>query len=137
MPTADLKGLRVTHDLSEFDENAEGILVLEDKNVLDEDGDALTSVAVAEQAKAKKNIENRMKKTAYSALDENELENPGQTRILSQYDEEIDGPKRRVRFFFFFFQISMPVERRPGRLTRSLPCGLSSYFCFLGFRAWW
>ncbi|KAI9346816.1 SART-1 family-domain-containing protein [Zopfochytrium polystomum] len=90
----DLKGLRVGHDIGDIKDE---ILVLSDRRILDEDADEdeLVSVAVADKERLKKNLENKSKKKAYNAYDDDEFKAPGQKRsLLSHYDEEIDRPVR-------------------------------------------
>ncbi|KAI8843576.1 SART-1 protein [Chytridium lagenaria] len=88
--SADLAGLRVAHDLSNIKDD---VLVLADKRVLDEDADEdeLVSVALAESERLNQNLTNKKGKPGYSAYDDQFDSKP---RLLSQYDEEIDGPIR-------------------------------------------
>ncbi|KAJ3322343.1 hypothetical protein HDU76_013896 [Blyttiomyces sp. JEL0837] len=91
---ADLKGLRVGHGLDDIKDE---ILVLADKGILDEDNgdDELVSVAITDKERIAKNLENKKKKPVYNVHDDDEFLNPGQKKsLLSQYDEEIDGPMK-------------------------------------------
>ncbi|KAJ3401518.1 hypothetical protein HDV05_000394, partial [Chytridiales sp. JEL 0842] len=88
--SAHLKGLRVGHAMSDLKDD---ILVLADKGVLDEDEaeDELVSVSIADKERARKNMENKKKQTGYKAYDDDDPFG-GKKSLLSQYDDEIDGP---------------------------------------------
>jgi U4/U6.U5 tri-snRNP-associated protein 1 len=95
--SADLSGLKVAHDLAEFDDGGEVILTLKDSGVLDEDEDGiqLTNVNLEEREKLRKNLDNKKKKPGYNVYDDEEFTiGGGAKNILSQYDEELEGPKR-------------------------------------------
>lgn len=95
--SADLSGMKVAHDLAEFDDGGEVILTLKDSGVLDEDEDGiqLTNVNLEEREKLRKNLDNKKKKPGYNVYDDEEFTiGGGAKNILSQYDEELDGPKR-------------------------------------------
>ncbi|BFZ59276.1 hypothetical protein YB2330_000282 [Saitoella coloradoensis] len=94
---ADMAGVRVGHDVDEFAAGEGAILTLKDQGILDEeDGDELENIAMVERARLEKNLENKKKKT-YVGYDDAEFEDePGAERkILSKYDEELEGPKKR------------------------------------------
>lgn len=82
----------VGHEVDDLAEDEEHVLVLRDSNVLDdhEDGDELVSLAVADKEKTKQYQEAKKLRAAHEAY-ENQS-----TSILSQYDEEIIGPPKRV-----------------------------------------
>ncbi|CAG8534606.1 1459_t:CDS:10 [Ambispora gerdemannii] len=88
--TASLAGLQVAHKLEDFNDGQERILVLKDSGILDNE----------EQARLHKNLENKKKKPAYVAYDDEEFlfgvsnSQRSGTGILSHYDEEIEGPKK-------------------------------------------
>ncbi|KAI8919005.1 SART-1 protein [Powellomyces hirtus] len=94
---SDLKGLRVDHDLEDVMAGGESILTLKDSTIaeLEEEGDVLQSVQLADSERNRKNMDNKKKKGAYNVYDDDEFGNVGTKRnILSQYDEEIDGPQK-------------------------------------------
>ncbi|RIA92964.1 SART-1 protein [Glomus cerebriforme] len=92
--------MQVAHDISEFQDGKERILVLKDSSILEneEEGDQLVSVQLEEQQKLKKNLENKKKKPIYTGYDDEEFNFGGggisKKNILSHYDEEIDGDRR-------------------------------------------
>ncbi|RUS29059.1 SART-1 protein, partial [Jimgerdemannia flammicorona] len=94
---ADLTGLKVAHDLSRFKDGGEIILTLKDSAILENDeGDQLTSVQIEDHERLQKNLDNKKKKPGYLAYDDDEFTLAGGQKrdILSQYDEDIDGPKK-------------------------------------------
>ncbi|KAF7238347.1 U4/U6.U5 tri-snRNP-associated protein 1 [Varanus komodoensis] len=96
----DLKGLTVEHTIDSFREGETVILTLKDKGVLEEEGgDVLVNVNLVDTEKAKKNVELRKKKPDCRPYEEEEsvddmvvLKHKG---ILSKYDEEIEGEKKK------------------------------------------
>ncbi|KAJ3160136.1 hypothetical protein HDU86_000972 [Geranomyces michiganensis] len=100
---ADLKGLRVDHALDDvLLAGGESILTLKDGTIaeLEEEGDVLQSVSLADADRDRRNNENRRKKTAYNVYDDDdeEMMTGGKRNILAQYDEEIDGPQKGTGF---------------------------------------
>lgn len=95
-----LKGLKVDHDMGTFKEGKTVILTLKDKGILDDDNaDVLMNVNMLDDEVAKKNTENKKKKFDYKPYDEAEEDEYGtlkEKEILSKYDEEIDGEKRKT-----------------------------------------
>ncbi|XP_061429673.1 U4/U6.U5 tri-snRNP-associated protein 1 [Lethenteron reissneri] len=96
----DLTGLSVEHDIETFQEGQTVILTLKDKAILDEeDGDVLVNVNMVDKEKADKNVELKKKKPVYQPYAEDEsvddLAIMRQRAVLSKYDEEIDGEKRK------------------------------------------
>ena len=89
--SADLSGLRVSHDMDDLLENGEAVLVLKDSTIMEneEEGDELISIVVAEKEQLRRNLDNRTKKPGYSAYDEDEAQGVRRS-ILYQYDEEED-----------------------------------------------
>ncbi|CUS14588.1 unnamed protein product [Tuber aestivum] len=90
----DLTGVRVGHDLGELD--GEGtVLTLKDTTIgeNEEEGDELISTDLAERERLKERLDLKKKKPTYNAY-EDEGED-GEKRILAQYDEEIDGKKKK------------------------------------------
>lgn len=95
----ELKGLKVQHKVDSFAEGQTVILTLEDKGVLDEKEDVLVNVGLVDKEKAEKNVELRKKKPDYKPYDEEEsvddMVSFKQQSVLSKYDEEIDGEKKK------------------------------------------
>lgn len=88
----DLAGKRVGHELGSF-EDGDQILTLRDAAVDGEDDeDELENVELREHEKRKERQELKKKKPVY---DPNEVDEMGEKKLLSQYDEEIDGKKRK------------------------------------------
>ncbi|GBC04195.1 hypothetical protein RclHR1_05560015 [Rhizophagus clarus] len=92
--------MQVAHDISDFQDGEERILVLKDSSILEneEEGDQLISVQLEEQQKLQKNLENKKKKPIYTGYDDEEFNFGGggipKKGLLSHYDEEIEGDKR-------------------------------------------
>ncbi|KAL3873610.1 hypothetical protein ACJMK2_036706 [Sinanodonta woodiana] len=95
-----LKGLKVEHDITNFQEGKTVILTLRDRGVLDEeDGETLINVNMIDDEKAAVNVENKKKKPDYNPYDDGEEDEYGVFRpkeVLSKYNEEIEGPKKKV-----------------------------------------
>ncbi|KAL1648856.1 hypothetical protein SLS58_002036 [Diplodia intermedia] len=90
----DLAGVKVAHEFDQLDEGEEHILTLKDAAVDDEDaGDELENLGLAESERVKERLDSKKRKRAY---DPNDIDESGQASILAQYDEEIDGKKRKV-----------------------------------------
>ena len=79
--------------MEDLAEHGEEILVLKDSLVLEEGEDELVSVQVEEKERLRKNLDNKTKKQLYNAYKEDDTNDS----LLSQYDEEILGPKKKVR----------------------------------------
>ncbi|KAI8603911.1 SART-1 protein [Dissophora ornata] len=86
-----LAGLRVGHDMSDFQEGEERILTLKDSTILEneEQGDELINIQMTEQERLEKNLENKKKKNrpVYSGYDDDEFVLGNKKGLLSQYDE--------------------------------------------------
>nr|XP_056709430.1 U4/U6.U5 tri-snRNP-associated protein 1 [Euleptes europaea] len=96
----DLKGLTVEHTIDSFQEGETVVLTLKDKGVLEEEGgDVLVNVNIVDKEKAKKNVELRKKKPDYKPYEEEESVDDmviyKHKNILSKYDEEIEGEKKK------------------------------------------
>ncbi|KAM8938986.1 U4/U6.U5 tri-snRNP-associated protein 1 isoform 2-T2 [Pelodytes ibericus] len=96
----DLQGLTVEHKMESFNEGQTVILTLKDKAILDEDAsDVLVNVNLVDKERAEKTVELKKKKPDYKPYDEDEnVEDMAILRpksILSKYDEEIDGEKKK------------------------------------------
>ncbi|KAJ3278253.1 hypothetical protein HK104_002516 [Borealophlyctis nickersoniae] len=116
-------GLRVEHQLEDVLGGGETILTLKDATIEanEAEGDVLQSVALAEAEKNRKNEENRKKKTAYNAYDDDEFLTPGTRRnILSHYDEEIEGPKRVGFTLNQAGAVDMSEEERRQKVSQDL-----------------
>jgi U4/U6.U5 tri-snRNP-associated protein 1 len=87
----DLAGVKVGHELDQFDNGAEQILTLKDAVIGEEsEDDELENLDLREDEKLKKRLELKKKKPVYNPMDDEEN---GPRGILQQYDEEIDGKK--------------------------------------------
>ncbi|KAJ5539360.1 hypothetical protein N7513_007692 [Penicillium frequentans] len=85
----DLAGVKVGHAIGAFEGGEDHILTLKDAAVDDEeDGDELEDVHLAEKERTEEKLELKKRKPVYDPTAENQ-------GILSQYDEEIDGKKRK------------------------------------------
>ncbi|KRY86123.1 U4/U6.U5 tri-snRNP-associated protein 1 [Trichinella pseudospiralis] len=92
----DLSGFTVLHAKDEFLEGKETILVLQDKDVLDDGEDVLINPTLVEQQQWKRNVENRKKKPDYDPFEE-EVDEFGMLKekvLLKKYDDEIFGIKK-------------------------------------------
>ncbi|XP_039283862.1 U4/U6.U5 tri-snRNP-associated protein 1-like isoform X2 [Nilaparvata lugens] len=115
----DLRGLKVEHDIERFTEGREVVLTLKDRGVLDEDGDTLVNVNMLDDEHYRKNIENRKKNPFdYNALDdaEEDMDVEG-SRVLTKYDEEIDGAKKQS------FTLGVDEVRRKKFIKQKLEMG--------------
>lgn len=94
-----LKGLKVQHKVDSFSEGQTVILTLQDKGVLEEEEDVLVNVALVDKEKADKNVELKKKKPDYKPYEEEESVDDMVTLrphgVLSKYDEEIEGEKKK------------------------------------------
>uniref|UniRef100_UPI00398E920D U4/U6.U5 tri-snRNP-associated protein 1 n=1 Tax=Pristiophorus japonicus TaxID=55135 RepID=UPI00398E920D len=95
----DLKGLTVQHDIEAFKEGEVVVLTLKDKGVLDENDDVLVNVNILDKERADKNVELKKKKPEYKPYGEDESVDDMAVlktkSVLSKYDEEIDGEKKK------------------------------------------
>ncbi|XP_058496520.1 U4/U6.U5 tri-snRNP-associated protein 1 [Solea solea] len=95
----DLKGLKVQHKVDSFTEGQTVILTLQDKGVLEEEEDVLVNVGLVDKEKAEKNVELKKKKPEYKPYEEEESVDDMVTlkshSVLSKYDEEIEGEKKK------------------------------------------
>lgn len=107
---ADLAGVKVAHDLADFEEGGEQILTLKDTTVdqNEEEGDELENIELREKEKLKEKLELKKKRTPYDPT-----EDDGTGTILAQYDEEIEGKKRK--HFVLDAQGSTSEEREAKR----------------------
>lgn len=86
---ADLAGVKVGHSIGAFEGGEDHILTLKDAAVDDEEeGDELEDVNLVDKEKTEERLELKKRKPVYDPTAENQ-------GILSHYDEEIDGKKRK------------------------------------------
>ncbi|KAJ5584298.1 uncharacterized protein N7459_004098 [Penicillium hispanicum] len=86
---ADLAGVKVGHAVGDFEGGEDHILTLKDAAVDDEEeGDELEDVNLIEKEKTEEKLELKKRKPVYDPTAENQ-------GILSHYDEEIEGKKRK------------------------------------------
>ena len=91
----DLAGIKVGHDMSNFLDEDEQILTLKDTNILgeEEDEDELENRNILEREKLKEKLDLKKKKPVYDPTD---FDDTGERSILSHYDEEIHGKKKKL-----------------------------------------
>src|SRR6201996_582474 len=88
----DLAGVKVGHELNQFESGNEQILTLKDAVIGEEsEDDELENLDLREEENLKKKLELKKRKPAYNPNDDEET---GERGVLRQYDEEISGPKR-------------------------------------------
>ncbi|GAA98351.1 uncharacterized protein L969DRAFT_93051 [Mixia osmundae IAM 14324] len=101
----DLKGIKVSHDIDQFDSLGEEgiILTLKDGAILDGGDDELHNLNLEENAKHDERVKSKQKKSAYTGYDDEEfleddedLRKPGAStrKVLSKYDEDINGKEQ-------------------------------------------
>lgn len=94
----EVKSLRVAHDVEDImDRGSEGaILTLKDATIdeLEEEGDELEDIALAEKERLEERLQLKKKKPGYNIYEE-EDEHGNKQKILAQYDDEIDGKKKK------------------------------------------
>ncbi|KAJ4306857.1 hypothetical protein N0V88_000228 [Collariella sp. IMI 366227] len=92
---ADLAGIKVAHDMESFLGGDDQILTLKDTGVLenDEEGDELENLALREQEKLQERLDLKKKRPVY---DPNDIDETGEIGMLSKYDEEIYGKKKKA-----------------------------------------
>lgn len=91
----DLAGVKVGHDMSTLLDGDDQILTLKDSAVLGEDdeGDELENLSLREQEKLHEKLNLKKKRPVY---DPNDIDDTGDHSILAQYDEEINGKKKKT-----------------------------------------
>ncbi|KAL4738295.1 SART-1 protein [Aspergillus similis] len=87
---SDLAGIKVGHEIDDFGGGEEHVLTLKDTTIdeNEEEGDELENIDLRDREKAAERLELKKRKPVYDPTEEN-------TGILAQYDEEIDGKKRK------------------------------------------
>ena len=90
----DLEGLKFAHDVDEIGGEREHILTLKDATIEEneEEGDELENADLVEQERLAEKLDSKKKKPVYNPMDD-AME--GNSSILKQYDETIDGKKRK------------------------------------------
>lgn len=89
---ADLAGVKVAHELGNFEEGEEQVLTLKDTTIdeNEEDGDELENLDLRERERLTEKLELKKKKPVYNP---NDIDETGEKSILAHYDEEIEGKK--------------------------------------------
>lgn len=87
----DLAGVRVAHEVGDFD-GEDQVLTLKDTTIdeNEEDGDELENAELVARENLQRRNDLKKKKVVYDPNDED-----GQNSLLAQYDEEIEGKKRK------------------------------------------
>ena len=90
----DLEGVKVGHEIDAFEGEGEQVLVLKDTTIdeNEEEGDELEAVELREKERLGEKLDLKKKKPVY---DPNEVEDGAEKVLLKQYDETIDGKKRK------------------------------------------
>ena len=90
----DLAGVKVAHELNDFDEGDEQVLTLKDTTIdqNEEEGDELENLELKEREALNEKLQLKKKKPVY---DPNDVNESGSTSILKHYDETIDGKKKK------------------------------------------
>ncbi|KAL9106414.1 MAG: hypothetical protein Q9227_008556 [Pyrenula ochraceoflavens] len=93
--TEDLTGVKVGHEATAFEDiDGEQVLTLKDTMIDGEEGeeDELENVSLREREKLQEKLQLKKRKPVY---DPTTTDDDGSRKILSQYDEEIEGKKRK------------------------------------------
>ncbi|KAH6656330.1 SART-1 protein [Truncatella angustata] len=90
----DLAGVKVTHEISAFEDGDEQILTLKDSNIIgdDDEGDELENLDLRDREKLQEKLELKKKKPVY---DPHAINEDGESSILAHYDDEINGKKTK------------------------------------------
>jgi U4/U6.U5 tri-snRNP-associated protein 1 len=108
----DLAGVKVGHEIEDFEDGeGEHILTLKDTTIEEneEEGDELENADIRERDKLKERLELKKKKPVY---DPHAADDDGERKVLAQYDEEIDGKKRK---HFIFDGEGTTIEEREAK----------------------
>jgi U4/U6.U5 tri-snRNP-associated protein 1 len=108
----DLAGVKVGHEIGDFEDGeGEQILTLKDTTIEEneEEGDELENADIKERDKLMERLELKKKKPVY---DPHAADEDGERKVLAQYDEEIDGKKRK---HFVFDGEGTTVEEREAK----------------------
>lgn len=118
----DLSGLTVEHSTESFKEGRSVILTLKDQGVLDEGEESLVNVNIIDDERYSKNIELKKKKPDYKAYDDEDPDQYGMfkmPKVLSKYDEEIEG-ERKSKFSLTGGQYDASEEARMEKIRKQL-----------------
>ena len=117
----DLEGLKVGHDFGDIEEGEGVILTIKDRDILDDDesGDELISTSLAEKERLKEHLDNKIRKPKYDPYAEEYDEDTGEKKILSKYDEDIDGGPKRKAFVLGKSQGASSTQKEKHRLDPS------------------
>ncbi|KAI5256285.1 hypothetical protein E4T42_01656 [Aureobasidium subglaciale] len=89
----DLAGVKVAHELDQFDAEGEQILTLKDAAIGDEsEDDELENLDLRAKEQLQEKLERKKNKPVYNPNDMDD----GNRSILAHYDEEIDGKKKKA-----------------------------------------
>ncbi|KAH0559831.1 hypothetical protein GP486_003649 [Trichoglossum hirsutum] len=90
----DLAGVRVAHELADFEAGTEQVLTLKDTTIEEneEEGDELENLDLREKEMLSEKLELKKKKPGYNP---NDVDEDAPASILHQYDEVIDGRKQK------------------------------------------
>ncbi|KAK6001656.1 hypothetical protein QM012_002146 [Aureobasidium pullulans] len=100
----DLAGVKVAHELDQFDFEGEQILTLKDALIGDEsDDDELENLDLRAKEKLQEKLERKKNKPVYNPNDMDD----GNRSILAHYDEEIEGKKKKT----FVLDASGAIDR--------------------------
>ena len=108
----DLAGVKVAHEIDAFEEGGgEQILTLKDTTIEEneEEGDELENVDLKERERLTEKLELKKKKPVYDPNDQDDGE---ERSILAQYDEEIEGSKKKGKKRFTLDGQGMTAEER-------------------------
>ncbi|KAL8683553.1 MAG: hypothetical protein Q9186_000465 [Xanthomendoza sp. 1 TL-2023] len=91
---ADLAGVKVAHELDDFETGGEQVLTLKDAAIdeNEEEGDELENLEMKEKEALNDRMDLKQKKPVY---DPHATDEAGGSAILKHYDETIDGKKRK------------------------------------------
>lgn len=91
----DLAGVKVGHELDDFEDGGEQILTLKDATIeqYEEEGDELENFDMKEREALQERQNSKKKKPVY---DPTAAEDPEGSSILKHYDETIEGKKRKL-----------------------------------------
>ncbi|WVQ67101.1 uncharacterized protein L199_005295 [Kwoniella botswanensis] len=108
----DLSGLKVGHDVDDFEEGADVILTLKDNRILEGDEDELQNVNMVDDA-AIKAAKERKRKAAeqYTGYDDEEFDENRigiKADILGKYDDEFSSGKAKSEGF----RLGAPIEKK-------------------------
>ncbi|KAI9799266.1 MAG: hypothetical protein M1833_004144 [Piccolia ochrophora] len=109
--SADLAGVKVGHELEDFEGGDEQVLTLKDTTIdeNEEEGDELENLDLREREKLEERTELKKKKPVYNP---NDVEEGGEKSLLGQYDEEIDGKKKEKKKKFTLAGTGASMEEK-------------------------